>query len=76
MVIFEREVKVLPADNKTNISFPFAVPDGIREIKIEYSYSPKELGDGERAKRLIEECLLHDTGKTESIIRHMKSFSR
>lgn len=61
--VFEREITVLPENNKTNIALPFTVDSAADFMKITYSYSPKQLGECERAKELIEECLLHDTGE-------------
>lgn len=63
--VLEREVKILPEDNKTNIVLPF-ITDAAETMKITYSYSPKILEDGERARVLIEECLANDTGEYRS----------
>lgn len=61
--VLEKEVKVLPKDNKTNIILPFDVDSAAEKLIITYSYSPKILENGERAYHLIEECLSRDTGE-------------
>lgn len=63
--VLEREVKILPENNKTNIVLPFET-ETAEMMKITYSYSPKNLEDGERARALIEECLKNDTGEYRS----------
>lgn len=61
--VMEREVTILPENNKTNIILPFTVSEAAKLMKITYSYSPKILEDSERAKLLIEECLEKDAGE-------------
>lgn len=60
--VLEREVKILPEDNKTNIVLPF-ITEEAEAMKITYSYSPKISEDEERAKMLIEDCLASDAGE-------------
>ena len=54
MLLLNEEFQVLYKDEKTNISFPFTVPDGTLSLKISFSYDPKILEDNDRAKMLIE----------------------
>ena len=42
MLIFDDKRVLGVEHNKTNIEIPFDVPEGIGELIIEYSYSPKE----------------------------------
>ena len=53
MLLLNEEFQVLYKDEKTNISFPFTVPEGTVSLKISFSYDPKLLEDGDRAKMLI-----------------------
>lgn len=46
-----------PSDSKTNIAFPFAVPESCQRLWFSYSYSPKELTDRETAREIIERGL-------------------
>lgn len=55
MDILERTILLKPDQSKTNVRIPFEVPQGLTEMTIEYSYSPKELADREKALRLIDE---------------------
>ena len=57
MVIFEMAGKVLPEQDKTNISLEFTVPEGIEKLIIDYGYSPKTLEDGEKAEKLLAESI-------------------
>lgn len=57
----EKEIILTPENEKTNIKLPFTVEEDSDRLIITYSYSPKELSDGARAKALIEENLLRDT---------------
>lgn len=56
-----RELTLTPENEKTNLPLKFTVPEGAEKLRISYSYHPKHLGDGERAKALIEENLCKDT---------------
>lgn len=59
--LLEKEIVLTPENEKTNILLPFTVEEESEKLKINYSYSPKELGDCERAKELIEKNLRNDT---------------
>lgn len=63
MILLEKEFAVFPENEKTNISFPFAVPEGADSLKFTFSYSPKVLCDDERAKWLIENNIKKDAGE-------------
>ena len=58
--VLEKRIRLTPENEKTNILLPFAVEKSDKMI-ISYSYSPKHLGDSQRARELIEENLLRDT---------------
>ncbi len=62
MILIEKEFQVFYKDEKTNISFPFTVPEGTESLKISFSYDPKILEDDERAKLLIEKNIKKDAG--------------
>lgn len=62
MLLLNEEFQVLYKDEKTNISFPFTVPEGTVSLKISFSYDPKLLEDGDRAKMLIENNIKKDAG--------------
>lgn len=57
MLIFEKTGKVLPEQDKTNISLQFSVPNGIEKLSIDYEYSPKILEDEEKAIELLEKSI-------------------
>ncbi len=63
MILLEKELEVFPENEKTNISFPFEVPEGVNALKVTFSYSPKVLYDDERAKMLIENNIKKDAGE-------------
>lgn len=60
-ILSEKEIVLTAENEKTNILIPFSVEEESERLIITYSYSPKELGDSESAKALIEENLLRDT---------------
>ena len=60
-ILLEKEIILTPENEKTNILLPFTVEDECDRLRITYSYSPKELGDCERARKLTEENLERDT---------------
>ena len=62
MLLLNEEFQVLYKDEKTNISFPFTVPEGAVSLKISFSYDPKLLEDGDRARILIENNIKKDAG--------------
>ncbi len=62
MLLLEKEFTVFPEDEKTNISFPFEVCEGVESLKFTFSYSPKVLTDNERARILIENNIKKDAG--------------
>lgn len=53
MRIFSQSGVIMPQQDKTNIAFNFNVPEGVKRLKIEYSYSPKEISDRSTANSLI-----------------------
>ncbi len=59
--LLETRVHLTPAMEKTNISLPFCVPENAKQLRITYSYAPKELSGAAGAK-LSEDCLLRDAG--------------
>lgn len=61
--ILKKQIRVTPADEKTNIAVPFSIESEADELHINFSYSPKILEDGEKANELIHACLVHDTGE-------------
>ena len=62
MLLLSEEFKVTPENEKTNISFPFTVPEGTQSLKITFNYDPKILEDDERANLLIENNIKKDAG--------------
>lgn len=63
MLLLSEEFQVAPENEKTNISFPFTVPEGTASLKITFSYDPKVLEDDERARMLIENNIKKDAGE-------------
>lgn len=63
MLLLSEEFQVTPENEKTNISFPFTVPEGTASLKITFSYDPKVLEDDERARMLIENNIKKDAGE-------------
>ena len=63
MLLLSEDFKVFYKDEKTNISFPFTVPEDTESLKITFSYDPKVLEDDERARLLIENNIKKDAGE-------------
>lgn len=63
MILLEKEFSVYPENEKTNMSLPFAVGEGVKSLKFTFSYSPKVLTDRERARLLIERNIEKDAGE-------------
>ncbi len=57
MLIFEKAGIISQADDKTNISFSFNVPEGVKALKVKYSYNPKEVEFKAEAHHQIEEAM-------------------
>ncbi|MBQ7202782.1 MAG: hypothetical protein IJS03_02055 [Eubacterium sp.] len=57
MLIFEKKGIITNADDKTNLSFTFKVPEGVNELKVKYSYSPKTVEREAEAHHQIEEAM-------------------
>ena len=57
MLLFEKNGVISKADDKTNITFSFKVPEGIKELKVKYSYYPKEVEREAEAHHQIEEAM-------------------
>ena len=53
MNILSKAGTITPEQDKTNISLDFNVPEGVKRLKVEYSYSPKEICDRSTANALI-----------------------
>lgn len=54
MILLKKTDVITPEQDKTNIFINFNVPDGIKKLIINYSYSPKTV-NGKTAIKLIEE---------------------
>lgn len=74
MNLLNESFTVYPKDEKTNISFPFQVSEGVSALKFTFSYSPKRLEDKDRAKMLIEGCIKNDAGEYEKEYPSWESF--
>lgn len=61
--LLEKQIKLTPNDEKTNVFLPFEVKGSFEKLFIEYSYSPKLLEDEGKALALIEENLIRDAGE-------------
>ncbi len=72
--LLEKEILLTPENEKTNILLPFTVEEESEKLKITYSYSPKELGDCERARELIEKNLANDTHGDRHLYPDYKEF--
>ncbi len=59
--VLETELRVLPAQEKTNIVLPFTLKKAAQVLKITYAYAPKTAA-GEEAEQRAEDCLLRDAG--------------
>ena len=60
--LFEKQLKLTPGDEKTNVVVPFKLEENYKRLFISYSYAPKLLEDREKAEKLIEENLIRDAG--------------
>ena len=54
-LIFEETKTLTPNDTKTNVPLQFYVAEELEEMKIEFSYSPKNLDDEEKAHKYIDD---------------------
>lgn len=57
MVIFDKSGVITPEMDKTNISFDFEVPQGVSELNIDFSYSPKTVEDESAALNAVSDAL-------------------
>ncbi len=55
MILLEINEKITPDKDKTNIIHRFTVPQGIKRLVADYSYSPKMVEDKELAEKGIAE---------------------
>lgn len=53
MKLFSNSGTITPDQDKTNIALQFNVPHGIKKLKVEYYYAPKEVSDKESSDKLI-----------------------
>lgn len=53
MIIFNKEGRITPAQDKTNIRLDFTVPNGAKKLIVRYHYSPKDVEDEKLACQLI-----------------------
>lgn len=60
--ILEKQLKLTPGNEKTNVVVPFKLEENYKKLFISYSYAPKLLEDREKAEKLIEENLIRDAG--------------
>lgn len=60
--VLETELRILPDSEKTNIALPFVLETDAEQMRISYTYAPKE-SDGTAARDRIETCLLRDAGE-------------
>ena len=72
--LIDKKIILTPADEKTNILVPFTVTKDYEKLVIDYTYSPKELGDCPKAMELIEENLRKDTGEDRPLYPDYKEF--
>lgn len=63
MIIFKKEIRLTPENQKTNITFPFTLDCPAERMKITYSYAPKILADREKSIHFIEEWTKTDARK-------------
>ena len=54
-LIFEETKPLTPNDTKTNVPLQFYVAEELEKMKIEFSYSPKNLDDEEKAHKYIDD---------------------
>lgn len=57
MILLSINGSIDTAQDKTNIIHSFNVPDGIKALKIKYSYFPKTVEDTDKALDIIKKCL-------------------
>ena len=63
LTLLEKQGRVTPKDDKTNIFLDFNVPNGVEKLIIDYSYSPKTVENRAEAVKLISEGLEKYLGK-------------
>lgn len=54
-LIFEETKTLTPNDTKTNVPLQFYVAEELEKMEIEFSYSPKNLDDEEKAHKYIDD---------------------
>lgn len=72
-IVLETDVHLTPADEKTNVVLPFRLEEEMEQLKIIYSYTPKNL-DGETGARAAELCLQRDAGEYRAEYPAVASF--
>lgn len=60
IILKQTQAVLRPEDSKSNLYFPFTVPEGTKKLLITYSYSPKLLEDKEKSYELVRENILRD----------------
>lgn len=58
--LFKKTIELHREDNKTNLTFPFSLPEGAEKLTVQFSYTPKILEDKEESKTQIKACLKKD----------------
>lgn len=53
MLILNKSAVISEKDDKTNIKLDFTVPQGVKALKVEYSYSPKEVENKALANKAV-----------------------
>lgn len=56
MILLEAKGRITVQNNRTNLLHRFDVPDGIKSLKIKFSYSPKIFENREKAVEEIRKC--------------------
>lgn len=71
--VLETQVRLTPADEKTNVVLPFTLTSEAEQLKIIYSYAPKTL-EGEAGARAVEACLQRDAGEYRPVYPAAETF--
>ena len=58
--LFSLDTTFTDADHHTHRAYSFAVPSGLREIRVKLAYSPKDFDDEEKSVGIIRDILARD----------------
>ena len=79
VVLLENRTVFEPKDSRTTLHHPFCVPQGLVELHVYTTYTPKYFEDRERSEELVRQCArVYDLGEDqpdEALLKEALSLS-